>query len=189
MPFDNDTAPGLEARLRREIRGEVMFDAFSRGRYSTDASIYQIEPLGRCCAARPRGCRGRDCDSPRRGRAGVAAGGRHLAMRADGGARACPRLQQAHGPGDLGRRRSAPRTGRTGGCPRPAQPLAKAGQIVLSGRPVDGEPSDAGRHDSQQQLRLALPALRQHGTQRSRDRRAARRRHYCLVWRGPGQFR
>src|SRR5271169_4077155 len=46
MPFDNDIAPGLEARLRREIRGEVMFDAFSRGRYSTDASIYQIEPLG-----------------------------------------------------------------------------------------------------------------------------------------------
>jgi FAD/FMN-containing dehydrogenase/Fe-S oxidoreductase len=46
MPFDHDTAPGLEARLRREIRGEVMFDAFSRGRYSTDASIYQIEPLG-----------------------------------------------------------------------------------------------------------------------------------------------
>ncbi len=46
MPFDNDTATGLEARLRREIRGEVMFDAFSRGRYSTDASIYQIEPLG-----------------------------------------------------------------------------------------------------------------------------------------------
>ena len=23
-----------------------MFDAFSRGRYSTDASIYQIEPIG-----------------------------------------------------------------------------------------------------------------------------------------------
>jgi FAD/FMN-containing dehydrogenase/Fe-S oxidoreductase len=36
----------LEARLRREVRGEVLFDAFSRGRYSTDASIYQIEPLG-----------------------------------------------------------------------------------------------------------------------------------------------
>jgi FAD/FMN-containing dehydrogenase/Fe-S oxidoreductase len=46
MPFDNDPAPGLQARLRREIRGEVLFDAFSRGRYSTDASIYQIEPLG-----------------------------------------------------------------------------------------------------------------------------------------------
>src|SRR6266850_261129 len=36
----------LAARLRKEIDGEVMFDAASRGRYSTDASIYQIEPLG-----------------------------------------------------------------------------------------------------------------------------------------------
>ena len=36
----------LQARLRRELRGEVLFDAGSRGRYSTDASIYQIEPLG-----------------------------------------------------------------------------------------------------------------------------------------------
>jgi len=36
----------LAARLRREIEGEVLFDAGSRGRYSTDASIYQIEPLG-----------------------------------------------------------------------------------------------------------------------------------------------
>ena len=36
----------LAARLRRELTGEVLFDAWSRGRYSTDASIYQIEPLG-----------------------------------------------------------------------------------------------------------------------------------------------
>jgi len=34
------------ARLRREIRGEVLFDAASRGRYATDASIYQIDPVG-----------------------------------------------------------------------------------------------------------------------------------------------
>jgi FAD/FMN-containing dehydrogenase/Fe-S oxidoreductase len=46
MPFDNDLPPRFEARLRREIRGEVMFDAFGRGRYATDASFYQIEPLG-----------------------------------------------------------------------------------------------------------------------------------------------
>ncbi len=46
MPFDNNPAPGLQARLRREIEGEVRFDAFTRGRYATDASIYQIEPLG-----------------------------------------------------------------------------------------------------------------------------------------------
>ena len=36
----------LAARLRRELEGEVLFDAFSRGLYSTDASIYQIEPIG-----------------------------------------------------------------------------------------------------------------------------------------------
>ena len=38
--------PGLAAHLRREIEGEVWFDPASRGRYSTDASIYQIEPIG-----------------------------------------------------------------------------------------------------------------------------------------------
>ncbi|HZB91177.1 MAG TPA: FAD-linked oxidase C-terminal domain-containing protein [Stellaceae bacterium] len=36
----------LAARLRQNLRGAVLFDAASRGRYSTDASIYQIEPLG-----------------------------------------------------------------------------------------------------------------------------------------------
>ncbi|MBI3576163.1 MAG: FAD-binding protein [Gammaproteobacteria bacterium] len=38
--------PALADRLRRELEGEVLFDAFARGRYSTDASIYQIEPIG-----------------------------------------------------------------------------------------------------------------------------------------------
>src|SRR5258708_10512841 len=38
--------PALAARLRRHLAGEVLFDAFDRGRYSTDASIYQIEPIG-----------------------------------------------------------------------------------------------------------------------------------------------
>src|ERR1700730_3680903 len=46
MPFDNPAGHRLDQRLRREPRGEVLFEAFSRGRYSTDASIYQIEPLG-----------------------------------------------------------------------------------------------------------------------------------------------
>jgi len=36
----------LAQRLRRETQGEVLFDAASRGRYATDASIYQIMPLG-----------------------------------------------------------------------------------------------------------------------------------------------
>ena len=42
---DESESP-LARRLRRETRGEVLFGAFSRGRYSTDASIYQIMPVG-----------------------------------------------------------------------------------------------------------------------------------------------
>ena len=38
--------PGLERRLRKEVSGDVWFDRFTRGRYSTDASHYQIEPVG-----------------------------------------------------------------------------------------------------------------------------------------------
>jgi FAD/FMN-containing dehydrogenase/Fe-S oxidoreductase len=38
--------PGLERRLKAEQAGEVRFDAFTRGRYATDASHYQIMPLG-----------------------------------------------------------------------------------------------------------------------------------------------
>ena len=36
----------LAARLAAALAGEVLFDAFSRGRYATDASHYQIEPVG-----------------------------------------------------------------------------------------------------------------------------------------------
>jgi FAD/FMN-containing dehydrogenase/Fe-S oxidoreductase len=36
----------LATRLRREISGDVLFSAADRGRYATDASIYQMEPVG-----------------------------------------------------------------------------------------------------------------------------------------------
>ncbi|MCY2967839.1 MAG: FAD-binding oxidoreductase, partial [Planctomycetota bacterium] len=36
----------LSAELKRQIAGEVRFDDMSRGLYSTDASIYQIPPIG-----------------------------------------------------------------------------------------------------------------------------------------------
>jgi FAD/FMN-containing dehydrogenase/Fe-S oxidoreductase len=36
----------IAARLARAVAGDVLFDAASRGRYATDASIYQVEPLG-----------------------------------------------------------------------------------------------------------------------------------------------
>lgn len=41
-----NVAPELGNRLSREIEGDAMFDAFSRARYSTDASVYQMVPIG-----------------------------------------------------------------------------------------------------------------------------------------------
>jgi len=36
----------LQGDLERQIQGEVRFDRITRALYSTDASVYQIEPLG-----------------------------------------------------------------------------------------------------------------------------------------------
>ena len=36
----------LSNDLKKKIKGNVFFDEFSRGRYSTDASLYQIKPIG-----------------------------------------------------------------------------------------------------------------------------------------------
>ena len=42
----NEVCHALAQRLQRETPGEVFFDDASRGRYATDASIYQIMPVG-----------------------------------------------------------------------------------------------------------------------------------------------
>jgi FAD/FMN-containing dehydrogenase/Fe-S oxidoreductase len=39
-------APGLERRLKAELTGDVWFDRFTCGRYATDASHYQMIPVG-----------------------------------------------------------------------------------------------------------------------------------------------
>src|SRR5258706_13225798 len=44
--ISNEIAHALARRLRSETQGEVLFDLASRGRYATDASIYQIIPVG-----------------------------------------------------------------------------------------------------------------------------------------------
>ncbi|HYC63708.1 MAG TPA: FAD-dependent oxidoreductase, partial [Reyranellaceae bacterium] len=36
----------LQTALRGAIKGDVLFDAATRGRYATDASIYQVDPIG-----------------------------------------------------------------------------------------------------------------------------------------------
>ena len=46
VKFARADAAALAARLRKELDAEMLFDRASRGRYSTDASIYQVEPIG-----------------------------------------------------------------------------------------------------------------------------------------------
>ncbi|MEM4988270.1 FAD-binding and (Fe-S)-binding domain-containing protein [Collimonas sp. H4R21] len=46
VPRSPSLATPLAAQLRRELKGEVLFGRADRGRYATDASIYQIMPLG-----------------------------------------------------------------------------------------------------------------------------------------------
>src|SRR5436305_15181073 len=36
----------IEAELKKRVEGDIYFDRYSRLLYSTDASIYQIEPIG-----------------------------------------------------------------------------------------------------------------------------------------------
>jgi FAD/FMN-containing dehydrogenase/Fe-S oxidoreductase len=36
----------LSDTLKRRVQGDLMFDSYSRGRYATDASLYQMMPLG-----------------------------------------------------------------------------------------------------------------------------------------------
>ncbi|GAA4347325.1 FAD-binding and (Fe-S)-binding domain-containing protein [Variovorax defluvii] len=46
VPPSDEACAALARRLAAETEGEVLFDAPSRGRYATDASIYQIMPAG-----------------------------------------------------------------------------------------------------------------------------------------------
>jgi len=46
VKFPSLDRSSLAGRLRRELDAEVLFDPASRGRYATDASIYQVQPIG-----------------------------------------------------------------------------------------------------------------------------------------------
>ncbi len=46
MRFNSDQIQKIGKEISSKIDGKTLFDEFSRGRYSTDASVYQIKPLG-----------------------------------------------------------------------------------------------------------------------------------------------
>ncbi|MDC2968863.1 FAD-binding oxidoreductase [Candidatus Pelagibacter sp.] len=46
MGFNSAQIQKIGKEIRDKVNGKTLFDEFSRGRYSTDASVYQIKPLG-----------------------------------------------------------------------------------------------------------------------------------------------
>ena len=46
MRFSSDQIQRIGKEISNKVDGKTLFDEFSRGRYSTDASVYQIKPLG-----------------------------------------------------------------------------------------------------------------------------------------------
>ncbi len=46
MSFSSEQIQKISKEISSKVSGKTLFDEFSRGRYSTDASVYQIKPLG-----------------------------------------------------------------------------------------------------------------------------------------------
>ena len=46
MRFNQEQLQKIGKEISNKVEGKTLFDEFSRGRYSTDASVYQIKPLG-----------------------------------------------------------------------------------------------------------------------------------------------
>ncbi len=46
MKFNDTQINKISREIKNKVKGKVLFDHFSRGRYSTDSSLYQITPVG-----------------------------------------------------------------------------------------------------------------------------------------------
>src|SRR3954463_3897427 len=204
MPLDNVRGSALEARLRHELRGEVLFDAFPRGRYSTDASISQIEPLGvvvpkdkedvaaalqiareEGVPVLPRGGGTSQCGQTV-ARALVLDCSKHMqeVVALDTEARRV-RVQ----PGVVMERLNARLRAHKLWFPVDVSTGDRATIGGMTANNSCGSPPLPPRHNSQKQLGLALDPLRQHGPQRARGRRDPGRRHISAFRRGARQFR
>ena len=170
LPGSVETS-AFAARLQQAVSGGVRFDVFTRGRYATDASFYQIMPLGVVV--------------PRTTEEALAA----LAIARDegvpvtargGGTSQCGQTVnrglvvdtlQAPEPHPVAgcrekdlRRRARHRAGRP-------QPSAEAARTVVSRRRLDGLAGHDRRHGRQQLLRRPLAALRHDARQHAVDAR------------------
>ena len=169
----NDTCEALARRLRAETQGEVLFDAGSRGRYATDASIYQITPVGAFVPRTERDI-ATAIDVARELKVPVLArgGGTSQCGQTTGAALVIDNSKHFRRVLDLDLEAGTATV-------EPGLVLDHLNaQLKPHGLwyPVDVSTSaqaTLGRHGRQQLLRLALHRLRQHGAQRARRERLA----------------
>ena len=159
--------PGLERKLKAEITGDVMFDRFSRGRYATDASHYQMMPVG---VVAPR-----TAAEAERAIALAREEGVSVLARGGGTSQAgqtvnsslvidCSKHLTQIYEIDVGERRCAVEPGIVlDDLNRKLQAL----RPLVSGRRLDRLARDHRRHGGEQFLRRALAALRHHARQRA----------------------
>ena len=195
-------ADALEQDLRATLSGEVRFDKASRALYSTDASVYQIEPRG---VVIPRSRDDVEAAVTIAARHGVSitprGGGTSQAGQSIGDGLVLDTSKYLNRVlGDRSRRAHRPRRARRG--PRRTEPPAQAARPALRPRRQLVEPRHRGRHDGQQLERRPLGALRQDHRPRplrsrwcsptarrrrwprSRRRRSPRPRAATRFWRG-----
>ena len=177
--------PGLERRLVRDVPGDVHFDPFTRGRYATDASHYQIMPVG-VVAPRTMEAATRAIALAREESVSVLPRG--------GGTSQCGQTVNHSLVVDCSKYLNRVLEVDVEGRRCVVQPgivldelnrAAQAARAVVPGRHLHRLARHHRRHGRQQFLRRALAALRQHARQRDLDRCAcwptARTAHFGAV--------
>src|SRR6266702_2717651 len=155
----------LARRLSREIEGEVLFDPASRGRYSTDASIYQIDPVG------------------------------VVVPKTEQDAKIALQIAVEEGVPVLPRGAGSSQCGQTVGAALVIDHSKFLDRIVSFDKEAATAVVQPGvvldrlnAHLRRDGLWFAVDPLRQHGAQRARHRCAARRRQRALLRPGAGRY-
>ena len=152
----------LEEQLRQRVSGEVRFDPFSRVLYSTDASIYQMEPVG---VVIPRSAADVQAVMEVARENGVPvlprAGGTSLAGQTVNHAIVMDFSKYMNQVVEVNREQRIVGPGPARHRPRPAQPRTAALRPDVRAGPDDLQPRLRGRRHRQQHLRRPLGHLRQ----------------------------
>ncbi len=159
----------LHDRLSRETRAEVHFDRGTRGLYATDASLYQIEPLG---VVVPRTAddvvAAVRIAAEERVPIAAARGGHEPVGADDRPGRSCIDFSKYLNRIGIVDRDSDDRPGRAGRRARPAQRPPQAARADVRARRLHQRPRHDRRHDRQQLGRRPVAAVWQDGRSRSR---------------------